>query len=388
MTLSDDPVGRWSRQVRLPQIGVEGQEKLAVARVAIVGVGGLGCPAATYLAAAGVGTLGLIDSDAVDLTNIHRQPLFTEADEGRKKVAAAAIRLRELSSRLNVETHALRLTAANAIELLAPYDIVIDGSDNFATRYAVNDACVLLGKPNVHGSVLRFEGRVSLFVPGRGPCYRCLYPEPPPSGFVPTCAEAGILGVLPGVIGSIQATEAIKWICGIGDSLVGRLLIFDLLAMQVQEIKLARNTACALCGENPTITEPMSYPDTCEDEGEGEDALNGEDYDRHDRITPRIVRRRLDAGDHLIILDVREPIEYKISRLPDTILIPLGELTTRWEVELAPCRDEEILVLCHYGIRSGIAADFLRGQGFERVKNIDGGIERWAVEVDPTIPRY
>jgi adenylyltransferase/sulfurtransferase len=384
MTLSIEQIRRWSRQVRLPEIGLAGQEKLADARVAIVGVGGLGSPAAIYLAAAGIGTIGLIDDDVVDLTNLHRQILFDENDEGQSKVAVAAGRLRALHAGLTVNEHPLRLTAANAREILDQYDIVVDGNDNFPTRYAVNDACVLLGKPNVYGSVLRFEGRVSLFAPGHGPCYRCLYPEPPPAGSVPNCADAGVLGALPGLIGSLQASETIKWICGIGTSLVGRLLIVDLLSVKFEEIAVPQRTDCAVCGEHPTITEPVAYADDCP----GGDPETDDDYDTADRITPRIAHRRRAAGEPMVILDVREPIEFEMSRLPDTMLIPLGELPSRWKKELTAHRKDEVWVLCHHGIRSAMAADFLRSQGFERVKNLEGGIERWAVEADPSIPRY
>ncbi|MBI3873185.1 MAG: molybdopterin-synthase adenylyltransferase MoeB, partial [candidate division Zixibacteria bacterium] len=285
VTLSSEQLRRWSRQVRLPQIGPDGQEKLARARVAIVGMGGLGCPAALYLAAAGVGTLGLIDDDAVELSNIQRQILYGEPDAGRGKVAVAAERLQPLHAGLRLNLHPTRLVAANAMELLAGYDIVIDGNDNFPTRYAVNDACVLLNKPNVYGSVLQFEGRASLFVPGQGPCYRCLYAEPPPLGLVPNCAEAGVLGVLPGVIGSIQAAEAIKWICGIGETLVGRLLVVDMLAMAFEQFTIGRNPDCALCGDHPTIHEPVFYADACPSHGDSE--FGNEEIDSDLRITPR-----------------------------------------------------------------------------------------------------
>lgn len=386
MTLSIDKIRRWSRQVRLPEVGLEGQEKLVAAKVGIVGVGGLGCPAAFYLAAAGVGTLGLIDDDAVDLTNIQRQILYTEADQGQSKVAVAAERLAALNSDLTVQAHPMRLTAANAMDLLAPYDIIIDGNDNFPTRYAVNDACVLLGKPNVYGSVLRFEGRASLFVPGQGPCYRCLYPEPPPPGTVPSCAEAGVLGVLPGLIGSVQAGEAIKWICGIGDPLIGRLLVVDMLAVTFEEFRIPHNPDCKLCGTQPSITAPVAYEDSCP--AGDDDGVYGEDYDRADGITPRLARKRVEAGEPILILDVREPIEYDMARLANSTLIPLGELPNRWQAELRSRMKDEIFVLCHHGIRSAMAADFLRSHGFERVKNLEGGIERWAVEADPEIPRY
>jgi adenylyltransferase/sulfurtransferase len=387
MILDPGQLRRWSRQVRLPQLGPEGQEKLAAATVAIVGVGGLGCPAALYLAAAGVGTLGLIDDDAVDATNLQRQVLFTERDIGRGKVEVAAQRLAAMHERLTINQHATRLTAANARELLAQYEIVVDGNDNFPTRYAVNDACVLSGKPNVYGSVLQFEGRASLFVPGHGPCYRCLYAEPPPPGLVPNCADAGVLGVLPGVIGSIQAAEAIKWICGIGETLVGRLLVIDMLAMSFDEFEVARNPQCALCGDTPTITEPVAYTEFC-DTSANAGEYPDDDYDRDDRITPRVAKRRIDAGDPIVLLDVREPIELQMAAVQPSQWLPLGEFEQRWQREILPHRHDEVIVLCHHGVRSRMVVDFLREQGFARAKNLDGGIDRWSTDADRSIPRY
>jgi adenylyltransferase/sulfurtransferase len=386
MAMTSDQSRRWSRQVRLPQIGQAGQERLAEAKVGIVGVGGLGSPAALYLAAAGVGTIGLIDDDEIALSNIQRQVLFSEADVGRGKAEVAAARLQAINERLDVRSHVMRLTAENALSLLRDYDIIIDGSDNFPTRYAVNDACVLLGKPNVYGSVLQFEGRASLFVSGRGPCYRCLFPEPPPHGTVPSCQEAGVLGFLPGVIGNIQAAEAVKWICGIGEPLIGRLLIVDMLAMSFDEFAISRNPKCALCGANPTITKPISYTDTCP--VAAWDVQPGDDYDLPERITPRIALKRLRAGEKLLLLDVREPAEFAMANLPDSVLIPLGELVRRCDKELGKRRNDEIVVICHHGIRSAMAADWLREQGFKRVKNLDGGIDRWARQADRTLPRY
>jgi len=385
VTLTPDQMRRWSRQIRLPQIGAEGQDKLLAAKVAIVGVGGLGCPAAMYLAAAGVGTLGLIDDDIVDLSNLQRQILYNESDRGRGKVEVAAGRLMPLNSALKINMHPVRLDANNAMEILRGYDIVIDGNDNFPTRYAVNDACVLLGIPNVYGSVLQFEGRASLFVPRMGPCYRCLHAEPPPPGAVQNCAEAGVLGVLPGVIGSLQAAEAIKWICGIGDSLVGRLLVIDMLAMSFDEFSITRNPQCALCGDNPTIKAPVAYSDTCV--YHAEEDLGEEEIDDDTRITPRAAKRRLDRGETLFILDVREPIEIEMSHLPDTMLIPMGQLPSRVG-ELSGKREEEVVVICHHGIRSQMVTDWLRKQGFKKAKNLEGGIDRWAAEADPSIPRY
>ncbi len=383
--LTPGDMARWSRQIRLPQIGAEGQEKLAAARVAIVGLGGLGCPAALYLAAAGVGTLGLIDDDVVDLNNLHRQVLYREGDIGQPKVVVAGQRLRGFNSQLRLMEHALRLTAANAMYILADYDLVIDGSDNFPTRYAVNDACVILKKPNVYGSVLQFEGRASVFVSGLGPCYRCLYPSPPPIGVIPGCADAGVLGALPGMIGSIQAGEAIKLICGIGDPLIGRLLVLDMLAMTNEHIQIPRNPNCAVCGDHPTITQPVEYADSCITPPAG---LAGEDYDHENRMTPRIARRRLAAGEPLLVLDVREPFEAAIASIPQAKLIPLGDLPRRADSELGHLRENEIAVLCHHGIRSASAVEWLRSHGFKRAKNIDGGIDRWSLEADSSIPRY
>lgn len=385
MSLTPEQLRRWSRQIRLPQLGAEGQEKLRAAKVALVGVGGLGCPAALYLAAAGVGTLGLIDDDVVDLSNLQRQILYGEPDRGRGKVEVAAERLTPLRSDLTINLHPQRLDAGNAMDILRGYDIVIDGNDNFPTRYAVNDACVLLGLPNVYGSVLQFEGRLSLFVPGQGPCYRCLHAEPPPPGTVQNCAEAGVLGVLPGVVGSLQAAEAIKWICGIGETMVGRLLVIDMLAMRFEEFTITRDRDCALCGDHPTITAPVVYAETCV--YHGEEDLGEAEIDDETRITPRAAKRRLDRGENLFILDVREPIEYKMSHLPGATLIPMGTLPSRVG-EIAAHRDEEVIVLCHHGIRSQMVSGWLRKHGFKKVKNLEGGIDRWAAEADPSIPRY
>lgn len=385
MSLTPEQLRRWSRQIRLPQIGPEGQEKLLAAKVAIVGVGGLGCPAAMYLAAAGVGTLGLIDDDIVDLSNLQRQILYGEPDKGRGKVEVAEERLRPLHRDLKINVHPLRLDASNAMSVLSGYDIVIDGNDNFPTRYAVNDACVLLGKPNVYGSVLQFEGRVSLFVPKQGPCYRCLHAEPPPPGTVQNCAEAGVLGVLPGVVGSLQAAEAIKWICGIGDSMIGRLLVIDMLSMSFDEFTITSNRECAVCGDKPTITEPVAYSDICV--YHGEEDLGEAEIDDDTRITPRAAKKRLERGEKIFILDVREPIEYQMSHLPETTLIPMGTLPSRIS-EITTHREQEVVVLCHHGIRSQMVSGWLRRQGFKKVKNLEGGIDRWAAEADPTIPRY
>jgi adenylyltransferase/sulfurtransferase len=316
------------------------------------------------------------------LSNLQRQILFGESEIGQEKVAVAAEHLSRMNTRLEVSLHPLRLTAANAIPILSGYDLVVDASDNFPTRYAVNDACVILKKPNVYGSVLQFEGRASLFVPGQGPCYRCLHAEPPLSRTILSCAEAGVLGVLPGVIGAIQAGEAIKWICGFGKPLVGRLLIFDMQAMSFEEFQIPRNPNCAVCGDHPSIEAPVEYTVACGGESWGED------YDLEDRITPRAALKRLESGDPLFVLDVREPFEADIARLQQSTLIPLGELPSRAETVLGQRRSEEVVVLCHHGVRSAVAADWLRRHGFKHVKNLEGGIDRWSAEVDPSIPRY
>jgi adenylyltransferase/sulfurtransferase len=386
MPMDAKQLRRWSRQIRLSEIGEPGQEKLAAAKVAIVGVGGLGCPAALYLAAAGVGTLGLIDDDEVTRSNIQRQVLFSENDVGRGKVEVACERLSRVNAQLELKPHVMRLTADNAMPILSDYDIILDGTDNFPTRYAVNDACVLLKKPNVYGSVLQFEGRASLFVPGESPCYRCLYAEPPPHGAVPSCEEAGVLGFLPGTIGNIQAAEAVKWICGIGQSLAGRLLVVDMLVMAFDEFAIKRNPECALCGDHPTIRAPVAYEDACAVVPGL--AFADDDYDREDCITPRIAKRRLDAGERLFLLDVCEPIEFHMASLPGAIQIPVGEMQQRFAKEIDGRRDDEIIVICHHGIRSRMVADWLRQQGCKRVKNLDGGIDRWARDADPSIPRY
>jgi molybdopterin/thiamine biosynthesis adenylyltransferase/rhodanese-related sulfurtransferase len=386
MPMDAKQLRRWSRQIRLNEIGEAGQEKLAAAKVAIVGVGGLGCPAALYLAAAGVGTIGLIDDDEVTRSNIQRQVLFREDDVGRGKVEVACERLSRVNEQLELKPHVMRLTADNAMSVLGDYDIILDGTDNFPTRYAVNDTCVLLKKPNVYGSVLQFEGRASLFVPGESPCYRCLYAEPPPHGTVPSCEEAGVLGFLPGTIGNIQAAEAVKWICGIGQSLAGRLLVVDMLVMAFDEFAIKRNPECALCGDHPTIQAPVAYEDACAVVPGL--AFADDDYDRDDCITPRLVRKRLAAGEKLFLLDVREPIEFHMASLPDATQIPIGELQQRFAQEIDGRRNDEIIVICHHGIRSRMVADWLRQQGCKTVKNLDGGIDRWARDVDPSIPRY
>ncbi len=366
-------VARYSRHLVLPEVGVEGQTRLRAAKVLVVGAGGLGSPLALYLAAAGIGQLGLIDFDDVDLSNLQRQILYGTSDVGQPKVAAARARLADVNPMISIETHRERLSAANALERLSGYDVVVDGTDNFTTRFLVNDACVLLGKPNVYGSIFRFEGQASVFWPGRGPCYRCLYPEPPPPGMVPNCAEGGVLGVLPGIVGTLQATEAIKCVLGLGDSLVGRLLLFDALEMRFRELKVRRDPECPVCGDEPSIQKLVEVGQTC--------AAPPADHE----ISVAELKRRLDDGDRPILLDVRTPQEWAICRLDGAQLMPMQELSGRKE-ELDP--GSEIVVYCHIGGRSRTAVAFLRQQGYGRARNLTGGIDSWALEIEPRMPRY
>jgi sulfur-carrier protein adenylyltransferase/sulfurtransferase len=376
-----DEIARYARHFSLPGFGREGQQKLSAARVAIVGVGGLGTPAGLYLAAAGVGTLGLIDFDVVDLSNLQRQVIYGTADVGRRKVDVAATRLREMNPHVNVVTHDVRLTRTNALEILGGYDVVIDGTDNFPTRYLVNDACVLLGRPYIYGSILRFEGQVSVFTGRTGPCYRCLFREPPPPGLVPSCAEGGVLGVLPGIIGSLQALETIKLIAGCGDTLSGRLALFDALTFRWRELKLRRNPECPVCGDEPVVTGLIDYDEFC---GAGEEMANQEDATD---ITPAELKQRLDQGDELVLVDVREPFEWDIANLGEygARLIPLGEVLDRTE-EIDP--SAEIVLYCRSGARSAGVARQLRSRGYGRVLNLKGGIKGWAEDVDPDMASY
>ena len=374
-----DELLRYSRHLALPEVGLDGQARLKGASVLIVGAGGLGSPAALYLAAAGIGRLGLVDFDRVDASNLQRQVLYGSASVGRPKLEAARERLADLNPGVRIETHDQRLTSANAMEILAGYDVVLDGADNFATRYLVNDACALLGKPNVHGSIFRFDGQVSVFDAARGPCYRCLYPDPPPPGLVPSCAEGGVLGVLPGVIGVIQGIEAIKLVLGLGDPLIGRLLLFDALAMRFRELALRKDPDCPLCGRAPSITALIDYDEFC---GAGA-AQAGEEMS--DEIGATELKRRLDRGEAIALLDVREPHEFAIARIDGATLIPLRSLRARLgELE----REREIVVLCHHGQRSMRALEFMRGSGFGKIKSLHGGIDAWSREVDADIPRY
>ena len=379
--LSQAELARYGRHLILPEIGLEGQQRLKAARVLIVGAGGLGSPVALYLAAAGVGTLGLVDFDVVDVTNLHRQILYGEADVGRRKLDAAASRIRDLNPHIDVRLHPTRLTRDDALDVLRDYDIVVDGTDNFPTRYLVNDACVLLAKPYVYGSIFRFEGQVSVFDAKRGGCYRCLFREPPPPGLVPSCAEAGVLGVLPGIIGSIQGLETIKLITGLGESLVGRLLLFDALAMQWRELRLRRNPECPVCGDNPTITGLIDYEEFCGMQPQQNAAAVPE-------VTPSDLKARLDRGDDITIVDVREPFEWEIGNL-ETVgarLIPMGEIGERAQQELDP--GAEIVVHCRSGSRSARVVQALKAAGYSNVSNLKGGILAWADEVDPSIRKY
>ncbi|MEN3337338.1 MAG: sulfur-carrier protein adenylyltransferase/sulfurtransferase [Acidobacteriota bacterium] len=379
--LSRDEVQRYSRHLIMPEVGVEGQRKLKAARVLCIGAGGLGAPASMYLAAAGVGTLGLVDFDTVDASNLHRQIIYGTPDVGRPKLEASRDRLLAMNPSVKVITHELALTSKNALDVLRDYDVILDGTDNFQTRYLVNDACVLLGKPNAYGSIFRFDGQASVFAVKGGPCYRCLYPEPPPPGLVPSCAEGGVLGVLPGIIGIIQATEAIKLILGAGQPLVGRLLLYDALQMRFRELKLRRDVECPVCGDNPTIHELIDYDAFCG----VTPASAGPVSSGVPEVTSQELKAQIDKGANVFILDVREPNEYQICRIPGSTLIPLGEIAAR-SAELD--RNRDIVVHCKMGGRSAKAVALLRDRGFTRVKNLKGGILDWIDKVDPTQSKY
>jgi adenylyltransferase/sulfurtransferase len=379
--LDNEEILRYSRHLILPDVAMEGQLKLKAAKVLCVGAGGLGAPLSLYLAAAGVGTIGLVDFDVVDLTNLQRQVLYTTPDVGRPKLQVAKERLLAMNPNISVQTYETRLTRENALEIFAEYDIIVDGTDNFATRYLVNDACVLLGKPNVYGSIFRFEGQASVFYAKEGPCYRCLYPEPPPPGLVPSCAEGGVLGVLPGIIGTIQAMETIKLILGRGEPLIGRLLLFNALKMQFRELKLRKNPHCPVCGTNPVIRELIDYEEFCGVRGEESSGP----VDAIEEITPTDLKRRLDSGEDIFLLDVREPVEWQICRLDGAVLIPMNTIPARMH-ELDSAR--EIVVYCRSGKRSAQITAFLKAAGFRKVKNLQGGILQWSDEVDPTVPKY
>ncbi len=378
-TLTNDEILRYSRHLIMPEVGMEGQKKLKAARVLCIGAGGLGSPLALYLAAAGVGTLGIVDFDVVDYTNLQRQIIHSTADVGRKKLDSAAEKLKAINPFLNIRKFETRLSSDNALELFRDFEIIADGTDNFPTRYLVNDACVLTGKPNVYGSIFRFEGQASVFAMKEGPCYRCLYPEPPPPGLVPSCAEGGVLGILPGLVGVIQATEAIKLILGKGDPLIGRLLLVDALGMKFRELKLRKNPDCPVCGKHPSITKLIDYNEFCGIRGEEKPMEVGVP-----EIQVEELKRRLDSGEDVFVLDVREPHEYQICNI-NGYLIPLGDLPKRVH-ELDSSR--EIVAHCRSGARSAKAVDFLRQAGFKKVHNLAGGILAWADRVDPKMPKY
>jgi adenylyltransferase/sulfurtransferase len=379
-TLSNEEVLRYSRHLILPDVGIDGQRKLKAGRVLLIGAGGLGSPLALYLAAAGVGTLGLVDFDVVDVSNLQRQVLHGTKDVGRPKLESARDRIRDVNPHVHVEPYETRLTSENALDIIRDYDVVIDGTDNFATRYLTNDACVLLGKPNVYGSIFRFEGQASVFAVEEGPCYRCLFPEPPPPGLVPSCAEGGVLGVLPGLVGTIQATEGIKLILGVGESLIGRLLLVDALTMQFRTVRLRKDPNCPACGTHE-IRELIDYDQFCGVTGESTVTSTQEIPE----ITPTELAARIRRGDDIELIDVREPYELDIARIPDVQLIPLGSLP-----EALPTLDatRETVVICRTGARSGRAVRQLQAAGFRRVWNLAGGIHRWADEVDSSLPKY
>jgi len=380
--LTTDDLSRYSRHLILPEVGMEGQQRLKAARVLCIGTGGLGSPLALYLAAAGIGTLGLVDFDVVDASNLQRQIIHSTKDIGRKKIDSAEEKLKALNPAINVVKHDTMLSSANALDILKDYDIVADGTDNFPTRYLVNDACVLLGKPNVYGSIFRFEGQASVFATESGPCYRCLYPEPPPPGLVPSCAEGGVLGILPGLVGVIQATEAIKLILGKGEPLIGRLLLVDALNMRFRELKLRKNPECPVCGDHPTVTALIDYEHFCgiaKETPEEKNVKNG-----IPQVTVKELKARIDAGDDFMLLDVREPYEYQIARIGGT-LIPQNDVPQRLdEID----RNRDIVVHCRSGARSQRIAELLKQQGYPRVANLAGGILAWSDEIDPKVQKY
>jgi adenylyltransferase/sulfurtransferase len=382
-TLSPQEIARYSRHLIMPEVGMEGQKRLKASRVLLIGAGGLGSPLGLYLAAAGVGRIGLVDFDVVDFSNLQRQVLHGTPDVGRPKLQSARDRLAAINPEVQVDLYETRLTSANAMQLFEPYDLIIDGTDNFPTRYLVNDACVLLKKTNVYGSIFRFDGQASVFAPGQGPCYRCLYPEPPPPGEVPSCAEGGVLGILPGLIGCVQATEAVKLLLGKGSPLIGRLLLYDALHMSFREFKVRRNPKCPACGDHPTVTKLIDYEQFCG--VRGQEAPAPTSADPSSETTVEELKKRLDQQEKVFILDVRNPEEYQICRIPGSTLIPLPDLPNRLR-ELDPYR--EMVVHCKSGMRSAKAVALLREQGFRKLKNLTGGIMAWADKVDPSMPKY
>ena len=389
LELNKDEILRYSRHLILPEVGMEGQKKLKNAKVLMVGAGGLGAPLGLYLAASGIGRIGIVDFDVVDFTNLQRQVIHGTKDVGKKKLQSAAESMLDINPYMQVDQFDTAITSENAFEIIGDYDMVVDGTDNFPTRYLINDACVLLKKPNVYGSIFRFEGQSTIFAYPGGPCYRCLYPEPPPPGLVPSCAEGGVLGILPGIIGLVQATEAVKLILGAGEPLVGRLMLYDALAMRFRELKLRRNPECPVCGDNPSIHELIDYHQFCgvpnpkDVQPAAPEPVSG--YMSDTEIDAVALKQRLDRGDKFQFIDVREPHEYQIASIPGAKLIPLGEVPKRVG-ELDP--STEVVVHCKMGGRSAKAADFLRQSGFKSVKNMIGGILAWSDKVDPSVPKY
>jgi molybdopterin/thiamine biosynthesis adenylyltransferase/rhodanese-related sulfurtransferase len=382
VTLGKDEILRYSRHLIMPEVGMEGQLKLKKASVLLVGTGGLGAPLGMYLAAAGVGRIGLVDFDVVDFTNLQRQVIHGTKDVGKKKLDSAIETMSDINPFVQLDRHEVALTSDNAFEIFKDYDIIVDGTDNFPTRYLVNDACVLLGKPNVYGSIFRFEGQATVFAYEGGPCYRCLYPEPPPPGLVPSCAEGGVLGILPGIIGLIQATETVKLILGIGDLLVGRLMLYDALGMKFRELKLRKNPECPICGDHRTIHELIDYQEFC---GMPNVEAPAEAVEVSGDIDPVEVKAKQDRGDKFVLIDVREPHEFQICRIPGSTLIPLGELPKRL-IELN--QGDEFVMHCKSGVRSAKAVELLKGSGFKKVRNMKGGILAWSDKVDPSVPKY
>ena len=378
-SLSHEEIRRYSRHLIVPEVGIDGQKKLKSSSVLLIGAGGLGSPLALYLAAAGVGRIGIVDFDVVDESNLQRQVIHDTASVGSPKLNSARARIEAINPHVQVDTYEVPLSSENALDIFRPYDVIVDGTDNFPTRYLVNDACVLLGKPNVYGSIFRFEGQASVFWAEYGPCYRCLYPEPPPPGLVPSCAEGGVLGILPGTVGTIQATETIKLLLGIGEPLIGRLLLYDALKMRTRELKLRKDPDCPVCGEHPTVTELIDYQQFC---GINPQTERGEtDFD----IAPKDLKARLDRGDDLVLVDVREPNEWQIARIDGARLIPVNSVMEHAS-ELSTA--DEIVLFCKSGVRSARALNTLRQLGFRKLYNLKGGIIGWANEVDPTLPRY
>ena len=383
-TLSKDEILRYSRHLIMPEVGMEGQLKLKNASVLLVGTGGLGAPTALYLAAAGIGRIGLVDFDVVDYTNLQRQVIHGTKDVGKPKIDSAIESMSDINPFVKLDRHEVALTSENALEILKDYDYIVDGTDNFPTRYLVNDACVLLGKPNIYGSIFRFEGQATIFAYPGGPCYRCLYPEPPPPGLVPSCAEGGVLGILPGIIGLVQATETVKLILGAGQPLVGRLMLYDALAMKFRELKLRRDPDCPMCGDHPTITKLIDYQQFCGIPQHQEAApMSGQSTTGE--IDAVELKAKIDRGDDFKLIDVREPHEFQICRIPGSTLIPLGELPKHLH-ELDP--SAEYVMHCKMGGRSAKAVDLMKQSGFKKVLNMTGGITAWSDKVDPTVPKY